>query len=319
MTPMGLRVGCLLFCIWFAGVTTVRAQSQTSSATLPAFEVATIKPSGDMNAAVRAGKMPHIGINVDDERVDIGYLTLERIIAYAYKVKPYQVRGPDWMKSAHWDIAATLPEGATRGQVPEMMQALLADRFKLVIRHDTKEMAALALEVGKNGVKMATSPPDPLEKEASSKKDTSAYDSENGQARVRPLGQPAGNMRVVSVENGVMRIESSKMTMDILSQQLTDFLGQPVLDQTNLTGDYVVAVDISMMDLQAIARSQGMVFAGADSAAGPSNSSGIPSLSDPSGGLVYASIEKLGLKLNKRKLLVDIIVVDRLEKTPTEN
>ena len=54
---------------------------------------------------------------------------------YAYKLKAYQVIGPDWIKSSHWDIAATLPEGANKDQVPEMMQALLADRFKLEMIH----------------------------------------------------------------------------------------------------------------------------------------------------------------------------------------
>jgi uncharacterized protein (TIGR03435 family) len=127
-----------------------------------------------------------------------------------------------------------------------------------------------------------------------------------------------GNVKV-SVDNGMMHMESTKMTMEILSAQLTAFLGQPVIDNTGLKGNYVAAIDISVEDLQAMVRSQGIIFAGAGPAPSQANSNPVPSASDPSGGSVYATIEKLGLKLNKEKLPVDTIVVDHLEKTPTDN
>ncbi len=233
------------------------------------------------------------------------------------------------MKTAHWDIAATLPEGTNKDQIPEMMQALLAERFKLVIHHDTKEMPVLALEVGKNGIKMSASPPDPPATDKPDDKDTTVIDTGNGQMRVKTTGRPgeggstqisggpAGNVKV-SVDNGMMHMESSKMTMEILTQQLTGFLGQPVIDKTDLKGTYVVAVSIAIEDLQAIARSAGFAVGGPGPAA-PANPSAVPSAADPSGGSVYASIDKLGLKLNKEKLPVETIVVDHLEKLPTDN
>jgi uncharacterized protein (TIGR03435 family) len=328
--PIVLSFAFVLVFFGYAGAGKVCAQSQAPSAAPPTFEVASIKPSRDVMEAIRAGKTPHVGIKVDDQRLDIGFFTLSQLITYAYKVKAYQVLGPDWMKSAHWDIEAMLPEGANKDQVPQMMQALLADRFKLVIHQDSKEMPVLALEVGKNGIKMAPSPPDPPSTEKTDDKDGTVIDTGNGQMRVKTTGRigdggsmqisagPMGNVKV-SVDNGMMHMESSKMTMEILAQQLTGLLGQPVFDKTGVKGSYVVAVDISTEDLQAMVRSQGMIFAGASPAAGPANSSGIPSAADPSGGSVYASIEKLGLKLNKEKLPVDIIVVDHLEKVPTEN
>jgi uncharacterized protein (TIGR03435 family) len=329
---IALGVVCGLAIFGFAGAAEVCAQSQAPNTAPLAFEVASIKPSADIMGAVSAGKMPHVGLKVDNQQVDIGYFTLQQLIVYAYKVKAYQVIGPDWMKSSHWDIQATLPEGANKDQVPEMMQALLADRFKLVIHHDSKEMPVLALEVGKNGVKMAPSPPDPpaTETPKTDDKDTKVVDTGDGQVRVKTTGRmgeggstqisgsPMGNVKV-SVDNGMMHMESSKMTMEILSQQLTSFLGQPVIDKTGLKGNYVAAIDISVEDLQAMVKSQGMVFAGAGPAAPQANSSPVPSASDPSGGSIYATIEKLGLKLNKTKLPVDTIVVDHLEKTPTEN
>ena len=323
-------VAFVLAILGFAGAAQVRAQSQPPSAAPLAFEVASIKPSADIMVAVSAGKMPHVGMKVDNQSVDIGYFTLTQLITYAYRVKAYQVSGPDWMKSAHWDIVATLPEGANKDQIPEMMQALLAERFKLVIHHDTKEMPVLALEVGKNGMKMTASPPDPPAADKPDDKDTTVIDTGNGQMRVKTTGRvgeggstqisggPAGNVKV-SVDGGMMHMESSKMTMEILSQQLTGFLGQPVIDKTDLKGTYVVAVNIAIEDLQAIARSAGFGFGGAGPAAGQANPSAVPTAADPSGGSVYASIEKLGLKLNKEKLPVEMTVVDHLEKVPTEN
>ena len=312
----------------FVGAAQVRAQGPAAKAAPLTFDVASIKPSEDINVAIGAGKMPHVGMKVDNQSVDFGYYTLAGLITYAYKVKAYQVTGPDWMKSAHWDVAATLPEGANKDQIPEMMQALLADRFKLEIHHDTKDMPVLALEVGKNGVKMAVSPPDPPPANKPDDKDSTVVDTGNGQVRVKTTGTmgsggsaqisggPAGNVKM-SVDNGMMHMESSKMTMEILSQQLSQFLQQPVIDKTDLKGSYVAAVDISIEDLQAVARAAGFAVGAGPGAS--ANSTGVPSAGDPSGGSVYASIEKLGLKLNKEKLPVEVIVVDHLEKAPTAN
>lgn len=312
----------------FIGAVQVRAQSPAPSAAPLAFEVASIKPSEDISVVIGAGKAPHVGLKVDNQSVDIGYFTLAQLITYAFKVKAYQVTGPDWMKTSHWDIAATLPEGATKEQVPEMLQALLVDRFKLTIHHDTKDMPVLALEVGKGGVKMAVSPPDTAATDKPEDKDSTVIDTGNGQLRVKSTGTmgsggstrlsggPGGDVKI-SMDGGMMHMESSKMTMELLTQQLTQFLGQPVVDKTDLKGSYVAAVDISMEDLQAVARAAGFNFAGAGPAS--ANSTGVPSAGEPSGGSVYASIEKLGLKLNKEKLPVDVIVVDHLEKAPTAN
>ena len=313
----------------FVGAAQVRAQGPAPKTAPLTFDVASIKPSEDIMVAVSAGRAPHVGMKVDNQSVDFGYYTLAALITYAYKVKAYQVTGPDWMKTAHWDILATLPEGSNKDQIPEMMQALLADRFKLVAHHDSKEMPVLVLGVGKNGVKMAVSPPDPPAVDKPDDKEGTVVDTGNGQVRVKSTGTmgaggtaqisgtPAGNVKM-SVDGGMMHMESSKMTMEILSQQLSQFLQQPVIDETELKGTYVAAVDISVEDLQAVARAAGFAVGGPGPGAS-ANATGVPSAGDPSGGSVYASVEKLGLKLNKEKLPVDVIVVDHLEKAPTAN
>ena len=87
---------------------------QASQAT-PAFEVAAIKPAPPLNlnrAAIAAGQLPHVGINVQGLRVDIGYLSLADLITVAFKVKPSQISGPEWMKADRFDILAKMPDGA---------------------------------------------------------------------------------------------------------------------------------------------------------------------------------------------------------------
>src|SRR5690242_20139264 len=96
-----------------------------------AFEVATIKTAQPPNpAAILAGQPPHIGIDVQGTRVDIGFLSLAELIPAAYKVRTFQVSGPDWMNGERFDVLAKMPDGSNKDQMPEMLQALLAERFQ---------------------------------------------------------------------------------------------------------------------------------------------------------------------------------------------
>ncbi len=119
----------------------------------PAFEVASIKPAPPLTAT---GKF-HAGMTIDAARVDIGYLSLADLIPIAFAVKPYQVSGPSWMPAQRFDIMAKMPEGSSKEQVPEMLKALLEERFKLVSHRESKEHAVYALVVGKNGPKLKES------------------------------------------------------------------------------------------------------------------------------------------------------------------
>ena len=126
------------------------------SAQTPAFEVASIKPSEPITPAmVAAGKL-HAGMKIDGKRVDIGNFSLMQLICKAYDVKPYQVSGPSWLQAVglagqRFDIVANLPEGATKEQVPQMLQNLLAERFKLAIHQASKDQAVYAMVIGKGG------------------------------------------------------------------------------------------------------------------------------------------------------------------------
>src|SRR5579872_7354778 len=97
------------------------AAASAQTAGQPAFEVATIKSAAmpTAEALMKGGKMS-MGMKVDGARVDIGFMSLADIVRQAYRVKTYQVSGPDWIQTARFDIQAKIPEGASTDQVPEM-------------------------------------------------------------------------------------------------------------------------------------------------------------------------------------------------------
>src|SRR5205807_2058795 len=106
------------------------------------------------------------GMKIDNKRVDIGYFTMLQLICKAYDVKMYQVQGPAWvtaLNGQHFDIVANLPDGATKEQVPEMLQALLKERFKMEIHKESKDQSIYAMVIGKGGLKIkeTEAPPPP--------------------------------------------------------------------------------------------------------------------------------------------------------------
>jgi uncharacterized protein (TIGR03435 family) len=320
-----------LFCGFIFGAAAMFGQAPGAG---PTFDVATIKAAGNLQAQVAAGKL-RVGMNIDAARVDIGFMSLADLIPVAFAVKPYQISGPAWMKENRFDILAKMPEGATKEQVPQMLQALLADRFKLVAHRESKEHPIYALVVGKNGPKLKDSAPDadapPVEASPQAKNGGAPIiNTPEGQVRMSNDGKgavvsggPMGTTRVMMGPNGTMHLQSAKMTMQAFADLLTRFMDRPVMDMTELTGTYQIGLDLSMNDLINVAKSSGLVPAGAaiGGPGGPGGPAGpAAGASEPSGGAsIFDAVQALGLKLEPRKSPVDMIVIDHVEKMPTEN
>ncbi len=337
-----------------AGVVFVAGMFMQARPARPDVQGASIKPAAQPSPELfRSGKI-HIGMTVDGARVDIGGMPLTTLIQQAYRVKQFQVVAADWMRESRWDILAKLPDGGSQEQIPEMLQALLAGRFKLVVHRENKELPIYALVAGKNGPKMKVSEPEP---------GAAANAPANGPTPIGgfgffppPGGGPGGgpgrgpndgpgaggSMSIASPQYGTVKIsgspqegrihlEASKVNMAGFADLLTGMTDRPVVDMTGLTGDYEVALDASPEELiGGMARAQGFTFGpggpgGPGGPDGPGGRGGGPvrvqtdGASDPSGNVVAASVEKLGLKLQARKSSVETIVVDHLEKTPTDN
>jgi uncharacterized protein (TIGR03435 family) len=313
----------------------------------PAFDVASIKPAPDLATLIleiRSGKrgLGAFQTNIDGARVDMGYAPLNSLIVYAYRLKPHQVIGPDWLSSQAFEIHATIPEGASKDQVPEMMQTLLAERFKLVAHRESREQSVYALIASKDGHKLkeaAAEPeaPVPAEDSAKTPKNDAAKDevvlsnTPEGKVKIKQEGRGmvvsggrTGQTRINVGQNGAVAIEISKVTMTDFVDLLTQLLDRPVVNMTELKGAYQVSLELPQEELagfaQRIASKAGLPLpTNASALAGAAPGAGGPTASDPSGGSIFRAVQQLGLKLDSRKAPVETLVIDHIEKTPTEN
>jgi uncharacterized protein (TIGR03435 family) len=110
------------------------------------FEVASIRESV-------AGRRTSIEPNPGS--LTMRNVTLMRCISWAYRVYEFQISGgPQWRDSARYDIVARSAGPASEDQLRLMLRSLLADRFKLALRIETKETLAYVLTIDKNGHKL---------------------------------------------------------------------------------------------------------------------------------------------------------------------
>jgi uncharacterized protein (TIGR03435 family) len=247
-----------------------------------AFEVASVKP-----AAPQPPGRFQISMNADPGRINYTFVSLKNLIERAYSVKSYQVTGPDWMESERFDVTAKLPDGAKQSDVPQMLQALLAERFKLTIHREQKSMPVYAIVVGKSGVKMPKVEGDTV------------------------AAPGAGAIRMQMGMKG--RQLSGKVTTDNLAGMLSRMLDRPVIDATELKDTYDMNLEWTPDEREGGMRMLGGIPPGDH----PPASEGSESSSAPS--LFAAVQEQLGLKLEPRKGQVDVMVVDSVEKAPTQN
>ncbi len=281
----------------------------------PAFEVATVKPSGPLDmakiqaTAKAGGKMP-FGPKVESGRAEYTFMDLKSLIALAYEVRPDQVAGPDWMEEAPFDIVAKMPAGSTNDDAPKMLRTLLEERFKLTTHRTSAEHPVLALVVGKGSLKMKptaqpttaeTAPPKPGETTMDMGQGMKMSMNAATGASTLDLG-PNGKLSIqMNAATKAMHMDLTAVTMAGLAGWLTTLStnndGPQVVDMTELKGAWDASVDT---DLSLMATTPG----------------------DPGGGassrMTY-EVQSLGLKLESRRAVVDQLVIDRVEKTPTAN
>jgi uncharacterized protein (TIGR03435 family) len=309
------------------------------------FEVASVRPSPPLQlplvAPIRAGMI------MDGGRVDIRLMSLRDLIVVAYRIKPFQLAGaPDWMTTEVFDIMATIPQGVRTGvletrcgdlrpcnvsatKVPEMLQALLAERFGLKIRREIKEMPVYALRVASDGPKLKELPPDDPDAEPDVLKPSEGGITAGtggmtdpvvvriGPAGGRGSGGPVFDRRGNPTAES-LHMEIPKATMARFANILTPMIDRPVVDRTGLTGTYEIGFDLPS---PYVTRAVMMPMPGKIPRAAPPPDAGPGDVtaSDPTGGSIFQSVQSLGLRLEKDKAAIETIVVEHIEKTPTEN
>jgi uncharacterized protein (TIGR03435 family) len=268
----------------------------------PQFEVASIKPF-DLSAQ---GQVLG-GLRVDGAQIRAAGLSLRDLLAMAYKIKATLISGPDWTASTRFDISATLPAGTTPAQLPEMVQALLADRFQMKVHKDKKEFPIYALLVAKGGLKMKESPP------------SSDADKDEPKTARGVTTTGAGNGINVNYGNGSSytfannRFEAHKLTMAMFAGNLERFADRQIVEMTGLTAPYDFAFDVLPEDYRAMLL-RSAVWAGVNL---PPEARKM--LDDNSPAALGDALQQIGLKLEARKAPLDILIIDDALKTPTAN
>jgi uncharacterized protein (TIGR03435 family) len=263
------------------------------------FEVASVRPTPPS-----AQHGLSLGFRMDAAGMHIGSLTLREIVAVAYRVKTYQVRGPDWTETERFDINATLPPGAKADRIPEMLQALLTERFGLALHREKKEMPVYALVVGKPPLRLQGVPPDPQA--------AATRDQVNGTLTGGPAGvyRDFGNGSSYSFVSG--KFEGKKLGMATLATELERYSDRPIVDLTKLKGTYDVTFEAPAEDYHVLLRraavNSGMVM--------PSQ---MMRVIDNDTNPLPQAVEQLGLKLESRRMAVDLLVIDQVRKTPIDN
>ena len=147
-------------------------------------------------------------------------VTLKALVLRAYDLPDYSTLiVPEWMDTNRYDISARAPAGTTAAQVPAMLRNLLAERFKMQLHWETRDMPAYALVVGKGGPTLTRAKIDP------------------------PEGHESGSFRADF--SSPMRFRYTSTPMFVLARSLTHLIGRPVLDETGLTGYFDIDISAS--------------------------------------------------------------------------
>jgi uncharacterized protein (TIGR03435 family) len=236
--------------------TSVLVLAQTAER--PVFEVASLKANHSGQTGTHSDR--------DNNRLSIVNMTLKRYISRAYSLREDQIVGPGWLDTERFDLAAKSEFVPSAEQVGLMLQALLADRFRLTLHRESKEGHVYALVIAKGGLKMK-----PVEETGDS-----STNSTRG------------------------TLDGKHVSMDRLATALSRLVGLDVVDQTGVTGVFDVK----------------LAWDPATTALSPDT----PAEARDTGQSIFTALqEELGLKLEARKMPVETLVIDHVERVPTEN
>ncbi|MDE3195977.1 MAG: TIGR03435 family protein, partial [Acidobacteriota bacterium] len=202
--------------------------------------------------------------------------------------------------------AATLPAGSSQSQVRDMMKSMLFGRFGMKLHHESKDFPVYALVRGKGPLKLEESPLDP-----------ETGDGPKGTVNVAASGSRDG----VSINMGRGayftfandKLEARKLTAAAIAETLARFMDKPVVDQTGLTGTYNMTLNFTEEDYRA------MLIRSAVNAGVSLPPQALRLMENASGDSLFSAIQEAGLKLEPRKAALDVLVIDSIARTPTEN
>jgi uncharacterized protein (TIGR03435 family) len=222
--------------------------------------------------------------------------TVEMLLNTAYQLKPHQLIGaPSWITSEHFDIEARAESSIPFNQMRPMLQAMLADRFKLAVHHETRQVPQYSLGLVKEG-KLGP-------KLVAHSDDVKCVDVSAGPPPQSRPGEtppiPCGGFLM-----SLTHMAATRTTLEALAGTLSNFVDRPVVDRTGLTGFYDVEFDFTPVQTPFPPGPGGPAPAAPDSNSPP---------------LIFTALqEQLGLKLKPETAPGDVLVIDHVEE-PSPN
>jgi uncharacterized protein (TIGR03435 family) len=277
----------------------VTVRAQTVSAT-PTFEVASVRlapPPDGRTPARRSSGIP--GPNNNDPGRFSARLNLLNLVLIAYDIPGYRLSEQSDLGLLRVDIEARMPIDTTREQFNLMLQNLLADRLGLKVHWATQQIDTYALVVAKGGPKFKVAAPDsPQMSDDASQNGNPDRVGSNG----FPIPPPGNGSWRGAAPGGKIGMRRHNETGAELATTIgPQTLGAPLTDATGLTGKYDYTIFWSTTATDAARR-------------------GTPATDDSDGPSIFDAVqEQLGLKIEKRRGPVEMLVVDHVEKKPTEN
>jgi uncharacterized protein (TIGR03435 family) len=262
------------------------------------FEVASVKPApvpangqGVYFGPARGGPG-----TPDPGQITWSYANLKAILLTAYDAKNYQINGPSWLDTERYHIIAKVPAGSTKEQVRVMWQNLLRERFSLVLHHESKEFQVEDLVMGKDGSKL---------KETTWDADAPLPEGPPKRDKDGQLASPGAVLTIFPGPDSHVHAVVKAQPISWLTANLGNVVGRPVIDKTGLTGKYDFNLDYKMV------LPPGFLPAPLPAAGDRA--------SDPGPDLAAVVQEQLGLRLVAGKAMIDVLVIDKVEKVPTDN
>lgn len=206
------------YALWFMlPLASVSGYAQVDADQLT-FEVASVRPAPPWKPGV-VRKCSGGPDTSDSEFFKCSSATITMLVWKAYDVKFYLLKAEDWMQTYNYDVTAKIPRGTTKAQMRTMLRNLLADRFHLVVHHETKPAPSYSLRVNKSG---------PYFKAAALSPDSPA-----------PF---VGDIATKSI-GGHWQLVAKKQNMKNLAEYLMSRVWAPVVDDTGLTEVYDFTMD----------------------------------------------------------------------------
>ena len=192
------------------------------------FEVASVKPAViPTTGGVYFGPARGGPGTSDPEQITWYYARIVDMLMTAYDVKAFQISGPSWISSERYNVVAKVPEKATKEQVNVMWQSLLAERFGVVLHHESKEFQVEELVVGKDGHKLKDTTVEDPNAEGPPKMESGVLKGPGFVTMIR-MGSGGPSAHTVAKAQNLSR----------LLVLVGNNVGRPVLDKTGLTGKY---------------------------------------------------------------------------------